>query len=45
MVTASTRPRSSAWAAMLALAGTLYNVELSGKRLDQRLRELREALS
>ncbi len=32
-------------AAMLALAGTLYNVELSGKRLDQRLRELREALS
>ena len=32
-------------AAMLALAGTLYNVELSGKRLDKRLRELREALS
>jgi heme exporter protein C len=32
-------------AAMLALAGRLYNVELSGKRLDQRLRELREALS
>jgi heme exporter protein C len=31
-------------AAMLALAATLYNLELAGKRLDQRLRELREAL-
>jgi len=26
------------------VAGTLYNLELTGKRLDQRLRELREAL-
>jgi heme exporter protein C len=34
-----------AWAAMLALAYTLYRVELLGKRLDQNLRELREALS
>ena len=32
-------------AAMVALAGALYRVELSGKRLDLRLRELREALS
>ena len=32
-------------AAMLALAGALYRVELAGKRLDTRLRELREALS
>jgi heme exporter protein C len=31
-------------AGMLALAGTLYVNELSGKRLDARLRELREAL-
>jgi heme exporter protein C len=31
-------------AGMLALAGTLYLNELSGKRLDARLRELREAL-
>jgi heme exporter protein C len=31
-------------AAMLALAAMLYNLELAGKRLDQRLRELREAL-
>ncbi len=31
-----------AWAAMLALAGTFYRVELAGKRLDARLRELRE---
>jgi heme exporter protein C len=31
-------------AAVLALAATLYNLELAGKRLDQRLRELREAL-
>ena len=34
-----------ALAAMVALAGALYRVELSGKRLDLRLRELREALS
>src|SRR4051794_18198318 len=31
--------------AMLAIAGALYRVELSGKRLDARLRELREALA
>ena len=30
--------------AMLSLAATMYNVELAGKRLDSRLRELREAL-
>ena len=30
--------------AMLTLAATLYHLELAGKRLDQRLRELREAL-
>jgi heme exporter protein C len=29
-------------AAMLAVAATLYNLELAGKRLDERLRELRE---
>jgi heme exporter protein C len=34
-----------AWAAMLALAATLYHVELAGKRLDARLEELREALA
>ena len=34
-----------ALAAMVSLAGALYRVELSGKRLDIRLRELREALS
>src|SRR3989440_3784165 len=33
------------WAAMLLLAGTLYQVELAGKRLDSRLRELRELLA
>jgi heme exporter protein C len=32
------------WAALLALAGTMYRVELAGKRLDARLRELRELL-
>jgi hypothetical protein len=32
------------WAAMLALAAALYHVELTGKRIDIRLRELREAL-
>ena len=30
---------------MVALAGTLYTTELAGKRLDARLRELREALT
>jgi heme exporter protein C len=30
--------------AMLTLAATMYGVELAGKRLDARLRELREAL-
>jgi heme exporter protein C len=34
-----------AWAAITALAYTLYRVELSGKRLDANLRELREALT
>ena len=33
------------WAAMLALASTLYQIELVGKRLDQRLKELREVLA
>ncbi len=33
------------WAAMLLLAGALYHVELAGKRLDSRLRELRELLA
>jgi heme exporter protein C len=33
------------WAALLALAGTMYRVELAGKRLDARLRELRELLA
>ena len=33
------------WAAMLALASTFYRLELTGKRLDSRLRELREALA
>jgi heme exporter protein C len=32
------------WAGMLALAGALYLIELTGKRLDSSLRELREAL-
>jgi len=34
-----------ALAAMLALFATLYSVELAGKRLDARLRELRELLT
>jgi heme exporter protein C len=34
-----------ACAAMLALAAALYHLELAGKRLDARLRELRELLS
>jgi heme exporter protein C len=33
------------WAAMLALAATLYHLELAGKRLDERLKELREVLA
>ena len=33
-----------AWAAMTALFAALYQVELAGKRLDERLRDLREAL-
>ena len=33
------------WAAMLALAASLYRIELAGKRLDSRLRELREVLA
>ena len=32
------------WAALLTLAALLYHVELAGKRIDVRLRELREAL-
>ena len=32
------------WPAMLVLAYTLYRLELAGKRLDARLRELREVL-
>jgi heme exporter protein C len=32
-------------AGMLSLAATMYNVELTGKRLDGHLRELREALA
>jgi len=31
------------WASMLALASTFYSVELAGKRLDAKLRELRRA--
>jgi heme exporter protein C len=34
-----------AWGAVLTLSYTLYRVELSGKRLDANLRELREALT
>jgi heme exporter protein C len=33
------------WAALLTLAGTMYRVELAGKRLDSKLRELRELLA
>jgi heme exporter protein C len=32
-------------AAMLMLAATLYRIELTGKRVDARLRELRERLT
>jgi heme exporter protein C len=35
----------AAWAAMLSLAACLYQLELAGKRLDARLRELREVLA
>jgi heme exporter protein C len=31
-----------AWAALLALASTLYRIELAGKRIDRRLRLLKE---
>jgi hypothetical protein len=34
-----------AWAAMLLLFATLYHVELAGKRVDSKLRELRELLT
>src|SRR6266542_846905 len=34
-----------AWAALASLAVALYHVELAGKRLDARLRELRELLA
>jgi len=33
------------WAAMLATAHALYRIELAGKRIDARLRELRELLT
>jgi heme exporter protein C len=33
------------WAALLSLAACFYHLELAGKRLDARLRELREALA
>ena len=33
------------WAAMLALASALYRLEIAGKRVDARLRELRELLA
>ena len=33
------------WAGLLALAATMYRIELAGKRLDMRLRELRELLA
>ena len=34
-----------AWAAMLTLGACLYHLELAGKRLDARLKELREVLA
>jgi hypothetical protein len=34
-----------AWGAMLATAFALYSIELAGKRLDFRLRELKELLT
>ena len=33
------------WAAMLATAGALYRLELAGKRIDARMRELRELVT
>jgi hypothetical protein len=33
------------WAGLLLLAATMCRVELAGKRLDARLRELRELLA
>src|SRR5439155_1396804 len=33
------------WTGLLVLAGTMYRVELAGKRIDARLRELRELLA
>jgi hypothetical protein len=33
------------FAGMLTLAAALYSVELAGKRIDERLRELRELLA
>ena len=33
------------WSGLLALAATMYRIELAGKRLDARLRELRELLA
>jgi hypothetical protein len=33
------------WLALLTLAGTMYRIELTGKRLDERMRELRELLA
>jgi heme exporter protein C len=34
-----------AWAALLATASALYRIELAGKRIDARLRELRELIA
>jgi hypothetical protein len=31
-----------AYAALLALASTLYRIEVAGKRIEKRLRELKE---
>jgi hypothetical protein len=33
------------WLAMISLFATLYLIELSGKRLDLKLRELKELLA
>ena len=44
LVTGSIWARVS-WAGLLLLAATMYRVELAGKRLDARLRELRELLA
>jgi heme exporter protein C len=35
----------AAWAALLATASALYRIELAGKRIDARLRELRELIA